>query len=100
MAQPSTNFEIFDSKGHMLPLSEIEPQLAKCDDATRRRFDAVRTAALEAAGAAAATKAAMQRVADVVIELRDAEETLKTLRPRVSAVDAARAWIATTNPRR
>jgi hypothetical protein len=82
---------MFDSKGRwQRPTAE---QVASLDPETRERFKAVEAAALECERATAATKAASEHVADCVVTVRTCEERLRELRPPVSAVDAARAWI-------
>lgn len=84
--------ELFDSRGRFkMPSPE---QVAKLDDATRQRFEAVQQAALANEAAAAATKVAKDRVENAVVFLRSAEENLRTLRPPISAVANVKAWIA------
>jgi hypothetical protein len=84
--------ELFDSKGRfVMPSAEA---IAELDPGTQQRFAAVQAAATELETATASRVAAEQGVTDALAE-RDASETdLRALRPKVSAVQNAKDWIA------
>jgi hypothetical protein len=84
--------ELFNSKGQfVMPTAE---QIAELDAPTQKRFAAVQAAATLLENATDVRKAAEQGVTDALAE-RDAGETaLRLLRPKVSAVQNAKDWIA------
>ena len=86
--------EIFDKFGtFQLPGPEA---IAALDPPTRKRFEAVRKAALASESAIEATKQAQRNVTAAMQAVATASAELNAARPKVSAIDAARAWIATT----
>lgn len=86
--------DLFDKHGKFV-MPEAAA-IASLDAETQQRFEAVRSAALEAEEAAAGTKAAQAHVTECVADLRTAEDGLRRARPKISAIDAARQWINTT----
>jgi hypothetical protein len=87
------SIELFDSRGHfVLPSPEAIQEL---DPETQQRFAAVQEAALEAEAATAARKAAEHfRDHDAINERDAARKDELRLRPPVTAVQAAKDWIA------
>ena len=90
------SIELFTKTGKLLPLDQIEPQLAPLSDDIKQRFAAVRDAALASEAATAAVKAAQAHVEDCAREVAEASDALRQMRPPVSATEAARDWIQTT----
>ena len=86
-----TDLQLFDSKGNFQMPDDAA--IAALDPATRELFKAVQTAAQELVVVNAELKAAEQKVRDLMAEHAEADKDLRTLRPSVSLVDAARIWI-------
>jgi hypothetical protein len=83
--------ELFGKQGEFVrPSAET---LAALDDDTRTRFAPVLQAAAALDVAEQQLAAAKQGVTEASAELAEARDHLAKLRPPVSAVDAARAWI-------
>ena len=84
--------ELFDKLGHfVMPDAE---QIASLDPDTQARFAAVQSAATVLEHATDLRKAAEQGVTDALAERSAAENDLRQLQPRVTATQAAKAWIA------
>jgi hypothetical protein len=84
--------ELFDGKGRfVMPSAEA---IAELDAPTQQRFAAVQAAATELETATANRKAAEQGVTDALAERDAAETDLRLKRPKVSAVQNAKDWIA------
>lgn len=66
--------EMFNGRGAMLPLAEIEPQLI--DDATRERFKKVRAAYIESMAADAELAAAVESVETCMTQFDNAKDYL------------------------
>jgi len=75
MAEQPNGIELFDGRGAMLPLSQIEPQIK--DEATRQRFEKVRAAYL----------ASMEADAEL-------EQSISTVETCMSQYDAAKEYLA------
>lgn len=90
--------ELFSKKGAFVMPSATE--LAKLDDATRERFKPVQEAAESLAVAESQLTASKEGLKDANIALDTAQKDLRALRPPVSAVDAAKAWIASERAQR
>ena len=84
--------EIFDKYGRFAMPAESE--IAELDAPTRERFAAVQTAAIELEGATANRVAAEQAVTNAIAKRDNSETDLRTLRPKISAVQNAKDWIA------
>jgi len=93
------SIEIFDGRGQLLPLHQIEPQLADANAQTRERFEALRRAALGSERARDETKAAQQRMTECAAAVIEAECELRRLRPPIDPVTAARMVINTHRQR-
>jgi hypothetical protein len=84
--------ELFNSKGQfVMPTAE---QIAELDAPTQQRFAAVQAAATELETATANRVAAEQGVTDALAERDASEKDLLAIRPKVSAVQNAKDWIA------
>ena len=84
--------EIFDKYGRFAMPAEFE--IAELDAPTRERFAAVQAASAELEAVTANRVAAEQAVTDAIAERDNSETDLKTLRPKISAVQNAKDWIA------
>jgi hypothetical protein len=84
--------ELFDSKGRfVMPSAEA---IAELDAPTQQRFAAVQSAATELEGATA-NRVAAEKAVTAALDERDAsEKDLLAIRPKVSAVQNAKEWIA------
>ena len=92
------SIELFDKFGHfIMPTAE---QIASLDTDTQARFAAVQEAATELQTATANRVAAEQGVTDAVAERAESERALRVLRPKVSAVQAAKEFIASERAQR
>lgn len=98
---PSMNeIQLFDSHGQMLPLQTIAPQLENADPATRERFEAVRVAYEQAHDIEAAIKFSTDRVADLVSEIREADNLLRANYPSQTREQAIRDFLFTERAKR
>ena len=87
----SSPIELFDKFGKFqMPSAE---QIASLDSETHERFANVQAAARLLENATALRKASEQGVADALAERDASEAALRTLRPKVSAVENAKQWI-------
>jgi hypothetical protein len=87
----AADLELFDGHGNfVLPSDDA---LAALDPDQRERFEAVKLAADVNGIASERTRAAKQRVSDALASVAEAEKNLRELRPVVTPVEAARAWI-------
>jgi hypothetical protein len=66
--------ELFDGRGAMLPLSQIEPQIT--DDETRQRFEKVRAAYTASMAADDEAQAAVEAVESCMTQFDNAKEYL------------------------
>ena len=87
--------ELFDSHGAMRPLDQIAPQLENADAATRERFEVVKLAYEQCRDVEAAIKFSTDRVANLVSEIRESENMLRTHYAPQTQIAAIRAVIET-----
>lgn len=85
----STEFQIFDQKGNVRQFTESELESLPRD--RRDRLDAVIAAAMDVADCEAHIEATQRALTDADKVLVAVKRTL----PKISPVDAARAWMAT-----
>jgi hypothetical protein len=90
--QSQPPIEIFDSRGHIGELSD--KAYATLGPDRKARFLDLRAAVETESAAEAELKAATDDVAACARALQASQTTLIKLQPRVSAVDAAKGWIA------
>jgi hypothetical protein len=96
MSQVSLSFELFDKRGALLPIAELEPHVAKLDKNQQKRFAVLKTAALASEAAIESTREAQRQVSTALALVKHREDELGRIRPPVSAIDAARQWINST----
>ncbi len=84
--------DLFDKYGKFVMPSADE--IAALDADTQARFAAVQSAATALEAATANQVAAEQAVTDAINERENSEKDLRAIRPRLSAVENAKQWIA------
>jgi hypothetical protein len=88
----SDDIQVFDGKGRfVMPPDAV---IASLSPERRAKLMALRTAAEDAAKAETELRDAMAALDEAIKAQASAQATLDCLRPRVTATDAAKAWIA------